>query len=368
MIPQLQNHGIETDVIYPSGDGQLIIHNTDGTDIVINGSTVLKKSHYINNLFSIIKTLFLYKDRYKIILFVGPNQDTLYAAIMAKLFLRIRIAYRITMLGEDDPLAIRAQGRFGWLRAYLLYRVDAIVCLNPAMEVASQHAKIPQERIFLIPQVTDIDLFSPVNQASRDKIREEEGLSLNVKIVIFCGVLVERKGVDLLLKAWSEVIVSHPASLLLLVGPDGEIESDAQFSKTVKLSAQDPAYGDSIRFCGYRQDVHRLLQVSDVFVLPSRQEGTPNALIEAMAAGLPSVISDLAGVSGAVVRDGIEAFVVRQNDWRQLKDCICRLLDDDDLAKSFGGLARNRAVANYSLDSSAEKYASLFQKLESKRF
>jgi len=93
-------------------------------------------------------------------------------------------------------------------------------------------------------------------------------------------------------------------------------------------------------------------------------EGTPNVLLEAMASALPIVVTELDGVTGVFVRDGIEALVVAQNDWKHLAICLSRLLEDQHLARTFGQQARNRAVASYSLTSVANEYAHMFKRLE----
>jgi glycosyltransferase involved in cell wall biosynthesis len=234
------------------------------------------------------------------------------------------------------------------------------------MEISGQQAGIATNRIFKILQGTDIEFFSPATLVVKNSIRDREGLPLTAKIVIFCGAICERKGVDLLMKAWPEVIANHPSSILLLVGPDGgenEDPGNCFLHSMVQLSG-GPAYSQSVRFLGYREDVRDLLQASDVFVLPSRQEGTPNVLLEAMASGLPIVISELTGVSDVFVRDSMEAIVIPQSDWGKIGVSLRRLLEDQELARKFGERARGRAVENYSLVSVADQYANVFRGLE----
>ena len=364
LVPKLGARGIVVEMLYRKDDGEVILQKADGNSTSIAEPLGLRRGSHVGYVLTVVKALWLHRHRYRCVIFIGGG-DSLLASLCAKTFIRLKFAYRMSMLGEDDPVAIGKTGRLGWLRAVSLRRIDAAVCLNPGMAVSSERAGLARDRVFVIPQGTDIDFFTPATLAVKNAIRGREGFALTAKIVIFCGASVERKGVDLLLKAWPEVVARHPDSLLLLIGPDGDESDDpgGKFLQAMTRLSLDPAYKHSVKFLGYREDARDLLQAADVFVLPSRMEGTPNVLLEAMASGLPIIVSDLPGVAGVFVRDNEEAFIVPQNDWKLIEIRLLRFLDDQDLAKNFGERARNRAVANYSLNSTADQYAKLFAAL-----
>jgi glycosyltransferase involved in cell wall biosynthesis len=366
LIPRLQDRGIVVDVLCRRSDGEVILQKTDGTNVSIAEPLGTRRGSYFGYILTVVKALWLNRHEYDCVFFNGAH-DALFASLCFKSFIPLKFAYRMTMMGEDDPLGIQNIGRFGWLRVRLLRRIDAAVCTNPAMATSSQQAGIATDRVFTIPQGTDIDFFAPATPEGRNSIRHREGLPLTAKIVIFCGAVAERKGVDLLMKAWPEVVACHPTALLLLVGPDGGDSDDPGgfFLRNMTQLSQEPDYKRSVKFLGYREDARELLQASDVFVLASRMEGTPNVLLEAMASGLPIVLSDLTGVSGVFVRNDMEAFIVPQNDWQQIGVSLRRLLGDQDLARRFSEGARSRAVANYSMDSVASQYADVFNRLKS---
>lgn len=365
LIPKLAQREIVVDVLYRKDDGEVILRKDDGSSAPIAEPFGMRRGSYVGYLLTVVKAIWLCRHQYSCVIFIGAF-DSLFASLCVKPFLPLKLVYRMSMLGEDDPMAIRNTGRLGWLRAWLLRGIDAAVCINPAMAVSSQQAGIAPERVFTIPQGTDIDFFSPPTLVTRNSIRNKESLPLAAKIVIFCGAICERKGVDLLMKAWPGVVASYPTALLLLVGPEGGDSDDPgnRFMQAMTQLSQGPAYMQSVKFLGYREDARDLLQAADVFVLASRMEGTPNVLLEAMASGLPIVVSDITGVSGIFVRHDIEACVFPQNDWEQLGACLRLLLDDQELARGFGERARSRAVANYSLDSVADQYALVFKGLE----
>jgi len=89
----------------------------------------------------------------------------------------------------------------------------------------------------------------------------------------------------------------------------------------------------------------------------------PQVLMEAMSSGLPCVISDMPGVAGVAVRDGIEGFIVPANSPAQLADRLKILISDSALVKRLGGNARARAVSRYSQETAAERYVEMFRSL-----
>jgi glycosyltransferase involved in cell wall biosynthesis len=368
LVPRLKAHDIDVDIIYRAQDGGFVHLRADGASTPVPEPKSTRRGTYKSSLVTIFRFLWKHRKEYSSALFLGCP-DALIASLVARPFSPLRFAYRTTMLGEDDPLAVSKSGRFGWLRLALLKRIDAVICINPALADQSRHAGLTEEQVITVSQGTDVDHFAPASAEERRRIRERGDLPLDGKVVIFVGATVERKGLDLLMKAWPKVLEAHPTARLLLVGPDGSSngtdfdDPDGTFLRSMKELSETPLYLNSVRFCGMRDDVRELLQAADLFVLPSRMEGTPNVLLEAMAVGLPIVVSDLPGVTGVFVRHEQEALVFPQNDWQLLGACLRRHLDDPDFARACADRARARAVTNFSLASVAEKYAAVFRRL-----
>lgn len=122
-----------------------------------------------------------------------------------------------------------------------------------------------------------------------------------------------------LLRAFHDVQSTHPAARLLLVG-DGETRPQAEALRDAL------ALGDTVHFAGTRQDVPALLRAMTVFVLSSRHEGMPVAVLEAMACGVPVVTTDVGGI-GELVRDGETARIVPPGDPQALADALRWMLD-----------------------------------------
>jgi glycosyltransferase involved in cell wall biosynthesis len=111
----------------------------------------------------------------------------------------------------------------------------------------------------------------------------------------------------------------------------------------------------SVRLQGNRSDIERFLESADVFVLPSRWEGLPVALLEAMGAGLPVVATRVEGVEEVVEHDG-QGLLVPPGDLEALVRSLLRLIEQPDLRERMGKAARKRIEESYTIDIMCERY------------
>ena len=161
------------------------------------------------------------------------------------------------------------------------------------------------------------------------------------KVVVVANLRRE-KGHDVLIDAAVDVLQRVPDATFELVGGGGEGD---------KLVARARARGvlQAFAFLGHRDDVAERLADADIFVLPSRSEALPNAVIEAMAAGLPIVASAVGGIL-ELIDDGRTGLLAATGDARALADRIGRLMNDPALAARLGAAAREDARARYSFE------------------
>jgi glycosyltransferase involved in cell wall biosynthesis len=159
------------------------------------------------------------------------------------------------------------------------------------------------------------------------------------------------KDLTTLLRAMSDLPVS---TVLDVVGEGPEFERHRREVRELGLD-------ERVRFLGVRRDVPDLLATADVFVLSTRSEGVPRAVLEAMAVGLPVVASDVGGVSEAIT-DGREGLLVPPGDERALAKAIACLLENRVFARDLGAAARERVRA-FSSDQTVEQLASLYEGL-----
>src|SRR5207245_3252238 len=97
---------------------------------------------------------------------------------------------------------------------------------------------------------------------------------------------------------------------------------------------------DRVKFVEHAADIERLYDAADVFVLPSTREGAPNVVLEAMASGLPCIVTRLPGVTDAMIDDGRNGILVEKDDRQALAAALTTVLRDRDLAQELGPRAR----------------------------
>jgi glycosyltransferase involved in cell wall biosynthesis len=196
------------------------------------------------------------------------------------------------------------------------------------------------ERIVYIPGSVDVEKFRPAPERRSGPIQWKRD--------IICVARLEySKGIDVLLHAWKRLMCTSKEwrtqlkPRLLLVG-EGALKPQLE-RIAFELSIQD-----SVEFLGLRTDIVDLLQQSWGFVLPSRGEGMPNALLEAMACGLPCIATRVSG-SEDIIADGINGLLVDPERPADLAHALRRLIEDTELAQRLGKEGRSTVVGDYQL-------------------
>jgi glycosyltransferase involved in cell wall biosynthesis len=188
----------------------------------------------------------------------------------------------------------------------------------------------PWPRLELLPNPLPVGLGHP--SAQPDAPRRPELLAL--------ARLVPQKGLDLLLRAFARLRDPSLAEWrVVLVGDGPEREA-------LRTLAEREGVSERVAFEGFRSDPSPYLARASVFVLPSRFEGMPNALLEAMAAGLPVVVSDASPGPLEMVQHGVHGLVVSSENVEALAAALGRLMGDAGLREHLGQAARERLHAH----------------------
>jgi glycosyltransferase involved in cell wall biosynthesis len=197
----------------------------------------------------------------------------------------------------------------------------------------------------------------PFRDGNRPTLRKELGLAANDLLIVAVGNLYPVKGHAVLLRALGELQRSGAATdapWRLAIAGRGEEE------ERLRALAVEHGIADRVTLLGFRKDVPDILAAADVFVMPSLSEGLPLALVEAMAAGLPVVVSDVGGVPEVAVA-GREAILVPPGDPARLAEGLATLLRDAGARSAMGQAARERAVRDFSVSTMCEAYERLYR-------
>lgn len=237
----------------------------------------------------------------------------------------------------------------------LLERRDRVVSVGKAVKRAliANEGILPQ-RIRII--YNGIDLSAHQNgYHNREAIRREIGVGPGDLVVIQIARLDYLKDHATAIRTIARVVQRRPATRLVLVGDGPEREKIETLTREKKLEA-------NVRLLGLRTDIGRLLPAADLFLLTSISEGIPLTVIEAMAAGLPVVATQVGGMPEVIEADQ-SGLLVPSGDDAALAEAVLRLADDPHLRRQLGLAGRARAYALFSETRMHSEYQRLYQEM-----
>ncbi len=272
------------------------------------------------------------------------------AVFAKKLFGKPIVAtlHRSGAIGDVLRLKSRLLGK---ARLWALCReVNAFCVISKVIDEELAAEGVPVQKRVLIPNGVDVELFVPLSSSKIAALRSRLRLPKDAQIVTFVGRLAPEKQVDHLVSIWASLRKTLPQAILLILGngPEEDI---------LKKVA-----GDGILFLGEQLDVTPYLQASDLFVLPSKAEGLPVALLEALACGLPAIASSVGG-SSEVIRHMETGWLAPPDNPIAFHEAIVTLLTDKNLRHKLSGQARIHVVNNYSLVKMADRLCDLYSRV-----
>jgi len=216
----------------------------------------------------------------------------------------------------------------------------------------------PASRISVVHTGVGLPERSP-DSGVRDALRASWGISRNAPVIMTAARLSYEKGLGTLIDAVPRMLAAVPDMQLIIAG-DGPLREELQ------RRIESYNMTNTVRMLGFCDDVNRIMQAADLFVLPSRMEGMPNALLEAMAAGLPVVASRVGGIPEAV-EDGVEGLLVSPGNPAELADAVIRIMSSTIVHARMSQAARRRIDDQFRVDLVARRYEALYERLYSER-
>ena len=266
------------------------------------------------------------------------------------------VVMKLTSSSYQGLSMMVAKSRMPRLMAATLRRLDAVVALTRETEMEAIDFGIPVSRIHCFGNGVDTAIFVPPTSVDKTNIKKTLGLNCLGGLVLFVGRLDEAKNPLGLLHAWKESLGElNDYWKLVLIG-----DGPARFS--VQSFIMDHNLSDQVLLAGQRDDIELWMKAADIFVLPSRREGLSNALLEAMACGLPVVATRVSGVTELVEEAGA-GLVVIIDDMTEFSRAIVRLARDTDLRITMGTQARRAVKSRYSINNVAANHEALYHHL-----
>lgn len=210
------------------------------------------------------------------------------------------------------------------------------------------------DKTLALPNSVNINRFR-LNKSIRITKRHELGITPEQKLLLFIGRLTEAKGIDVLLRALNTADYWIENSVLLVVGEGPQNEELKKLGERLNLNHR-------VRFLGVREDIPALLAAADVFILPSRWEGLPMVILEAMAAGKPIVTSSVGGIP-EVIDDGKTGLLVPPEDVMSLRNALSQIITEEPYGYDLGNAARRKAEKLFSIEASIQQLIRIYHKV-----
>jgi glycosyltransferase involved in cell wall biosynthesis len=249
---------------------------------------------------------------------------------------------------HDEAPTIRQHSPMAW---WAFTRADLYLSVSPRLIDAYLSAGLPANRIRLVPNGIDMQRFRPATPSERVELRRRLELPVDRPIVVFVGFLSQDKQPRTAFDAWMNLHNRHGIdATLLFVGAtkSAYFEVDENLAARMQQDADVAGRGDRLLFTGMTHEVQDYVRAADVFILPSRREGLPVALLEAMACGLPCVASRLPGSTDVIITDGDNGLLVPVGDSEALADAVASVLQDTTCRSALGTRARQTVAERFS--------------------
>ena len=350
LAPLLNERGIDIEILTRRYPGLARFEFING--VPVYRLPVIKTKALASLIFTLTAIPVLIKLQPNIIHAHGLLSPTT-TAVMAKRLLGIPVVSKSLRGGILGDLERLKNNSFGHRRLKMLQKhVDMFITISTEIKDELVKNGIPPERCIFIPNGVKLDRFQSVSKSDKSLLRERLGLPSG-PLVIFTGRLEMEKRVDQLIQVWLEVQKRFTDAHLLILGTGSQAEK-------LKRMA-----GEGILFGGLVDDTAPYLQTADLFVLPSISEGLSNALLEALATGLPVVVTATGGTTD-IVRHKVSGWLIQDYNSQRLLEGILALLDNQSLMESCALVGRNYVVENYSLANTADNLCKLYKSVLSK--
>jgi glycosyltransferase involved in cell wall biosynthesis len=234
---------------------------------------------------------------------------------------------------------------------------DRIVAISPRIkrELLDEQRIGRADQYRVVPLGFDLDGLAAIDDPARARARATLQIPDGCGVVATVGRLTAIKQQRLFLDAAQRVAHAHPSAVFLIAG-DGELRSE------LESAAASLGIAGRVRFLGWRRDLETIYGATDVFLLTSRNEGTPVALIESMAAGCAGVSTDVGGVAD-VIESAEVGLLAPNGDAGALARHVTALLGDADRRRRIGDAGRALVLARYRVDRLVGDIEALYREL-----
>ena len=288
---------------------------------------------------------------------VGRTAAMLYNVSRARTGHRARLVHTYHGHVLDGYFSAGTAIVFTGIERTLARRSDALIAVSPSVlhDLRDRHRIGAADRFRVIPLGFDLSRFAAIGPDDRVAARRELALDANAHVAAFVGRLTAIKQPDLFVEGADRIARVDEGARFLIAG-GGELDA------SLRAAVAQRGLSDRVRFLGWQRNLETVYAASDLIAVTSRNEGTPVALIESMAAGVPGVSFDVGGVSDVITSSDLGA-LVSDGDVDALVAAMRRLFDDERRRQEIGARARASVLARFGIDRLVHDLTGLYRDL-----
>jgi glycosyltransferase involved in cell wall biosynthesis len=261
----------------------------------------------------------------------------------------------VCYIGESDLGYLNFSKLSSERMRYVILNSSGLISVSKHERDRIREIAHPRKPIEVIYRGTNTNVFKPLN--TNLELKRKLLLPDDSPVVTFVGHLIRRKGIHDLLNAFSLVTVKLPKAHLLIVGDGPERDNLEALSSRMGIRKR-------VIFAGLvrNEEIPSYYSITDVMAFPSYAEGLPNAVVEAIACGVPVVATNVGGIP-EIITPSINGFLVEVGDIKNLSSNIIKMLTDEVLKKRMGRESRRIAEDRFNARDNAEKLKSFLSQI-----
>jgi glycosyltransferase involved in cell wall biosynthesis len=274
--------------------------------------------------------------------------------LLIALFVKLLSLGKIMIVHNTVDLLHSYKFRHKILLKCLLTFVDKSLCNSASTKAVLMQGFMDENKIHVINNGVDVDNFRK-NDMTKQTLRNKLAINSNDTVIGTVANFREEKNYPFLFDAFEKIVNRRQNLKLVCVG-------EGKLFETTKAMAREMNLDGNMIFTGYVQNVHDYMGIMDIFVLCSKKEGFPNALIQAMSMELPVVAANVGGCA-EIVDTGVDGYLYESGNTDEFIEKVLKLIDGKDASVEMTSKARSKITSHYTLPVMLDNYVGFYSGL-----
>jgi len=316
----------------------------------------------ILSFLAVIIIFFKVKNNIDIFHMHGYTRKSYLVTLLAKIY-RKKTVVKTTSFGIDDPLSIRKRS---FIPSVLYSFIDAYVLTSPAQQESFKMSGLFENKFFMIPNGVNLKRFNIPEPQEKVALRQQMGIPDSLDVILSVSFFSRDKGIDIFVESLLALPQDKLRNIFLIfVGSrdDKELEVDAKIAEKVYNTIDSIKIGPRCSFIDPIHDIEKYFKVSDIFVFPSKREGLPNALLEAMSCGLCCIANRLDGITDYIIDSEKDGYLLDTLKHDSIADSLKKVIGNKALQRNIGYEAHLKIRRMFNIEQTKDSYARLYNRI-----